>query len=117
MIVKYEIPIDNYYGDNVFYKSIYFECDRVSPTLEKVKEAIQKEADIENEMEKTDPELGPYCHEYEQCIESLNAITENSDFPILSKGNLIRAGCFTVHPKYGRQMISAQIIPLLKEIS
>lgn len=114
MIVKYEIPINNYYGDDVFFKCVYFECDRVSLTLEKVKEVIQKEADEENEMEKNNPELGPYCHEYDQCIESLNAITRNSDFPILSKHNLIEASCSAIHPKFGKQIISAKIITLLK---
>jgi hypothetical protein len=114
MIVKYEIPIDDYYDDeDVFFKCVYFECDKVSLTLEKVKEAIQKEADIENEMEKTNPELGPYCHEYDKCIESLNAITRNSDFPILSEHNLIQASCYTIHPKHGKQVIFAQIITLL----
>ena len=107
MIFRFSIPIDDYCGQEVFYKQVYFEGERC-PSLKEVMDRLLVEKTKEDELCVEHPEYGPFCDEYGQCIETL-ALTNDSDFPFLC-GNLLQTNCFVTHPKWGRVSITGSVI-------
>lgn len=113
MIVKYCFPISDYYGDGIFYKNLYIECDDVSPSLERIKEILTLEHEKEVAMSIDYPEYGPYCFEYKQCLESLQYMIDCSEFPVVNKSK-VGNSIVIIHPKFGLCHISADVITLHK---
>lgn len=99
MIVRFCIPIPDYYRENVFYKQIYFKSKKC-PTLEQVKNFCKKESELE------DLELIP-CTEFADCLDSLSRI--DGDWPMVG-GQLIQANCFVNQPMFGKVPLTATII-------
>jgi hypothetical protein len=105
-IYRFEFPIDDYYGEEVFTKQVYFEGARC-PTHKEVVERLQQLADDEEKMA-NDPDIaGPHCKEYAQCLLAINYAEE--ELPALA-GNLVGANIFCKHPKWGKQPISVKRI-------
>ena len=114
MLVRFTIPIDNYYGDGVFEKHVYFECSRC-PNLTEVRKALAIQNKEELELSIKNPTYGPFCFEYSQCLDALDNLERPNDFPCVSEGHLVQTNCFVNHPKWGRQPLTATIIEPIKE--
>lgn len=114
MLVRFTFPIDNYYGDSVFEKQVYFECSRC-PTLEQIKQALETSLVLERASWAGLPGYVDAGQEYAQCLETLKYLERPNDFPHVVEGHLVQTNCFVNHPKWGRQPLTATIIQPIKE--
>ena len=100
MLVRYGIPIPNYYGDEVFFRNVYFECERC-PTFQEFKDAIKAN------LEKDDALIG----KEENAMSDLHKILETLECPIeewptVNDGWLVHTNTFVMTPEFGRQPLS-----------
>lgn len=112
MLVRFTFPIDDFYGDGVFEKHVYFECT-TCPSLEEVKAALGVEHKKEQLMSIQHPEWGPYCFEYKQCLDALENLERPMDFPCVG-GSLIQSNVCVNHPRWGKQSLTVTAIQTLK---
>lgn len=103
MLYCVEVPISDYEQKQVFFKCLYFEGDRC-PTYSEVLCQLNKTNQEERELQKTNPEYGPFCFEAAECISTLQKISP-SNFPYLVGGQIM-GNTFVEHPKFGKQSIS-----------
>lgn len=97
MLVKIEIPISNYEGDDVFYKTLYISCD-YSPSFEDVVKRIEK---LKTEDDNLCSNIGAFsCHEWSECLLSLSK-AEKKQLPIVSYDGLQQSNIFTKYPQFG----------------
>jgi len=110
-IYELSIPVDNYYGEAVFFQTFFFEADK-SPTKEEVLSYLKEQSDfVKNDPE---PESNIGGNVFEECIESINNITSNGDswpnlFSYLSQTNVR-----TMHPKWGDQPLTMRLLNPVK---
>jgi hypothetical protein len=107
MIYKFTFPIDSYYGDQVFFKDVYFEGSKC-PTHEEVVNRLQKLAYDEKRMSEDERIAGPHCFEVKQCLDVIQFL-EDDKLPYLY-GRLVMTNGFCHHPKWGRQPVSVTLI-------
>jgi len=87
-LYKFEIPIPDYEGKDVFYQCVYFQSQRC-PTQEQVIEYAKKQHEIEMEL---------YPEEYDYSWDHVRKSVEKcKDFPILS-GNCVQRNGYTPTP-------------------
>lgn len=68
MLVQISIPVLDYCGDGIAYQNIYFDCEK-SPTKDQVLSYLKELHD----RDKVYPE---YLGDWQDCIQSVEAITE-----------------------------------------
>lgn len=105
-ITRITIPISNYYGQEVFMKQIYFECEQSSPTKEQVFKALEY-CKQENEQY---PE---YTEEESESLEIVKLI-EEKDWRFVSPYGVVGTNTFVEHPQFGRQPFSWEVIKPIK---
>ncbi len=109
-VYRFTFPINDYYGENVFEKHVYFAGSRC-PTHEEVVKRLQSLAKDEQRM--CDEQIGgPHLFEYKQCLKAIQAIENGKKLPHIC-GDLIGSNIFCTLPQLkGRQPISVIKIQL-----
>ena len=108
MLYCFEFPIDDYYGENVFFKQVYFTCD-ICPSKEMVIEVLRKARAEEQELLADHPEYGPFTDEYGQCLKAIENLEKRDEFPQLSS-NMCMTNSFVQHPKWGQVPLTVSVI-------
>lgn len=98
-VYKFSIPIDDYYGDAVFFKNIYFGVDRC-PTKDEVISALKGVIAISKTKHHT---------EDGENDEALRVIESTNEFP-QCYGDLIYTNIRVNHPKWGDQPLSCMVV-------
>lgn len=107
-LVCITIPISNYYGDDVFEKRFYFECENKSPTKEQMINALTK---LHKEFQQYP---GYYGEEFE-ALEIVESIA-NDKWRYVSPTGIVETNIFINHPKFGEQPFDWKIIRPIKLI-
>ena len=66
IIYVIEIPIPDYYGENVYHQKLFFEN---SPSFQQVKEVLHK-------LHERDKKYPEYIGDWDNCLRTLEAFTE-----------------------------------------
>lgn len=106
-ITRITIPISDYYGEEVFMKQIYFECEYPSPTKEQVLKSL----------EYNKQENGKYPEQNtEEESESLEIVklVEDKDWRFVNPSGVVGTNTFINHPKFGKQPFSWEVIKPIK---
>lgn len=93
MLICIIIPIPDYYGEGIFEKRLYFECSTTSPSIKDLHEFLIKKNLEEQQLAETNPEWGPFCFEYNECIQVLQNV---NDIPVLNANSNIASSSITV---------------------
>lgn len=102
-ITKITIPISDYYGENVFEKQLYFECERRSPTKQCVVDYIKDMIEEEKEF----IEESGFQSDMPETLQIVELIPDGEWQQV---GYLARTNTFVNHPKFGRQPFSWDVI-------
>lgn len=102
-LYKIEIPVSDYYGEEVFFQEFFFECEKC-PTKEQVVGFLKE---LEKE-ELSDPGyLGTSVAK--ECLESIAGITSIDEWPDLHS-YLVLTNVRTMTPKFGDQPLTMALI-------
>lgn len=112
MIVRYTIPIKDYYGTEVFFKHIYLQCLELSPDLETLKQVVSKKANELDKFIEEFPESQISSNEWKECLETLDLVKENR-IPRVYPTGQVGGNIFVDHPKFGKQSINVDIINVI----
>ena len=105
MIVKIEIPINDYYEKDVYFQELYFDH---SPTKEFVLDVLNS---YQKQMINDKKKFG-YWYTREECIDAINNI-ENWCF--VHPSGCTHCNSFTeTNSSHGRQPVSFKIIDIIK---
>jgi hypothetical protein len=110
-IYRFTFPIDDYYGEEVFEKHVYF-VDDGCPTNGQVHSRLRELEKDEARMAESPGMGGPICFEWRQCLEAASLAEEGLPYLPSLTPNLVHASVYINHPRWGRQSISVQKIVL-----
>lgn len=99
MIIKLEVPISDYCGEEVFFKSFYFEVEDRSPTKEQIINALEK---LHHEYQQYDE----YTGEEAEAIQILKKV---EDWRYVGQ-RLAMTNTFVEHPDFGKQPVTWSVI-------
>jgi hypothetical protein len=109
MLVKISIPIPNYENNGIFYKELYFQCDK-SPSLADVISYCEKMDLEERHMSYAFPNNGPYCFEFSDCLDILRSM-HDFDLPRVTSNYLISTNTF-VKTNFGKKPLTVEILEI-----
>lgn len=101
MLVRFSIPISDYYGKNVFFLQRYFEGDK-EPSHEQVIKVLE----VEHKQDMIYSEEYGIHRSFEagQALESIKLIENGKKLPSLL--GFSQKSTFVNHPKFGRQPLT-----------
>ena len=106
MIVRIKIPINYYYGKDVYFQELYFDH---SPTKEFVLNVLNS---YQKQMINDKDKFG-YGYTWEECIDAINKI---EDWCFVSPDSYTHNNSFTeTNSSHGRQPVSFCIIDIIKK--